>query len=129
MYVDAMNDLSSTRELLSRQLEEAIATDPVGALPVINAIQQETAAQLKEAVLAASATSSWAQIGEALGISKQGAHQRFKDLADTATAEIKAEHRAMKQAKRRGDKAEASRAKARRDRLAAELQQAGRELR
>lgn len=124
-----MNDLESTRQLLTHQLAEAIAADPISALPVINAVQQETAAQLQEAVRAAALTSSWAQIGEALGISKQGAHQRFKDFADSAASEIKAEHRAMKQAKKRGDKTEASRAKARRDQLAEEIRDAGRALR
>lgn len=124
-----MNDLENTRVLLSRQLDEAIATDPIAALPVISEVQRETASQLQEAVRAAALTSSWAQIGEALGISKQGAHQRFKDFADSASAEIKVEHRAMKQARKRGDDAEASRAKARRDQLAEELRQAGRALR
>ncbi len=124
-----MNDLLSTRELLSRQLAEAIATDPIGTLPTIAALQRETDAHLREAVRAAALRSSWREIAGALGVSKQAAHQRFKAYAKGVTEEIKTEHRAMKQARRSGDAAQAAQARARRDGLADELRTAARALR
>ena len=37
-----MDDLRGTRELLSKQLATAIATDPIGALPMIVGLQKDT---------------------------------------------------------------------------------------
>ncbi len=118
------NDIAATRELLSRQLAEAIATDPIDTLPIITALQKQTDAHLREAVRQASISSSWREIATALGVSKQAAHQRFRDYAKGVTAEIKTQHRTMKQARRKGDEPEAAKARARRDELAAELRTA-----
>ena len=76
-----MSDLDTTRKQLSRQLAEGIATDPIGVLPVITALQRETDGHLREAVRQAALSSSWSEIATALGVSKQAAHQRFKDYA------------------------------------------------
>lgn len=121
-----MDDLRSTRELLSRQLAEAIATDPLGALPTIAALQRETDQHLREAVRHAAVRSSWREIAAGLGVSKQAAHQRFKTYAKGMAAEMRTEHRAMKQARRSGDADRAAEAQARRDELAAQLRAAAR---
>ena len=123
-----MDDLGATREVLSRQLADAIATDPLGALPTIAALQRETNEHLREAVRHAALSSSWREIADALGVSKQAAHQRFKDYAKDVTAEIKTEHRAMKRSRRKGDAVPAAQARARRDELAAQLRTAARAL-
>jgi hypothetical protein len=123
-----MNDLGATRALLSRQLDEAIATDPLAALPVIAALQRDTDEHLRAAVRQAAPHSSWREIAAALGVSKQAAHQRFKAYAKGVTAEIKTEHRAMRQARRDGDAAQAAQARARRDELAVHLRTAAKAL-
>jgi hypothetical protein len=76
-----MSDLDTSREQLSRQLAEGIATDPIGVLPIITALQKETDEHLREAVRQAARSSSWSEIATALGVSKQAAHQRFKIYA------------------------------------------------
>jgi hypothetical protein len=123
-----MDDLRATRELLSRQLAEAIAADPLGALPTITALQRETNEHLREAVRHAAPNSSWREIAAALGVSKQAAHQRFKAYAKDVAGEIRTEHRAMKQARRNGDGEQAAKARARRDELTADLRTAARAL-
>ncbi|MGI8712089.1 MAG: hypothetical protein ACR2NR_02685 [Solirubrobacteraceae bacterium] len=123
-----MNDLLATRELLSRQLADAIATSPVGALPVIASLQKETDEYLREAVRHAALTSSWSEIAAALGVSKQAAHQRFRAYAKGVAGEIKTEHRAIKQARRNGDALQAAAARARRDKLADHLRTAAKTL-
>jgi hypothetical protein len=122
------SELSTTREVLSRQLSEAIARDPIGALPFIAALQKETEQHLREAVRLAALTSSWREIATALGVSKQAAHQRFKVYAKGVTDDLKTHHRAMQEAHRRGDSAEAARARTRRDELADQLRTAARAL-
>jgi hypothetical protein len=57
-----MSDLNTTREQLSRQLAEGIATDPIGVLPIIIALQKETDEHLREAVRQAALSSSWREI-------------------------------------------------------------------
>lgn len=123
-----LNDLDATRELLSRQLNEAIATDAIGALLVITALQKETDEHLREAVRQAAGTSSWREIATALGVSKQAAHQRFRAYAKGVADEMKVHHRAMKQARSNGDTDQAAKARARRDELAAQLRTAARAL-
>lgn len=123
-----MTDLDTTRERLSRQLTEAIATDPIGALPIITALQKETDEHLREAVRLAALSSSWREIATALGVSKQAAHQRFKTYAKGVADEMKTQHRAAKQARRNGDTAQAAQSQARRDELAAQLRTAARAL-
>lgn len=75
----------------------------------------------REAVLAAQEHHSWAEIGAALGISKQAAHRKFVTyLAD----ELKAQHRDMKAARRSGQVAKYLTAHADMASIAARLQQA-----
>jgi predicted DNA-binding protein YlxM (UPF0122 family) len=124
-----MNDLDTTRELLSRQLTKAIATDAIGVLPIITALQGETDEHLREAVRQAAQSSSWSEIATALGVSKQAAHQRFKTYAKGVAVEMKAHQRAMTQARRSGDSEQAGQERARREELAAQLRAAAKALR
>lgn len=123
-----MSDLESTRALLSDQLAEAIAIDPVGALPIITALQKETEEHLREAVRQAAVGSSWSVIAAGLGVSKQAAHQRFKTYAKGVADEMKTHHRAIKQAGRNRDPVQAMQSRARRDELADQLRTAARAL-
>jgi hypothetical protein len=123
-----MSDLDTTREQLDRQLAEGIATDPIGVLPIIAALQKDTDEHLRQAVRQAALSSSWSEIATALGVSKQAAHQRFKVYAKDVASEMKTHHRAAKQARRNGDTARAVQSKARRDELATELRAAARAL-
>ena len=122
------NDLDATRERLSQQLTEAIATDPLGALPVITALRKQTDEHLREAVRRAALSSSWREIATALGVSKQAAHQRFKAYAKDVADEMKTHHRAAKQAARSGDTRQATQSRARRDELATQLRTTARAL-
>jgi hypothetical protein len=123
-----MDDLNATRELLSRQLVDAIDTDPLGALPTIAALQRETEQHLRAAVRGAAVVSSWREIAAALGVSKQAAHQRFRTYAKEVAGEMRTEHRAMKEARRNGDEEQAAAARARRDALTVRLRTSAREL-
>ena len=120
------DDLEATRKLLSRQLADAVATDPIGALPIITALQKETDEHLRDAVRRAALNSSWREIAAALGVSKQAAHQRFRLYVRGVADEMKVQKRAIKQARRDGDAGRAQDASARRVALAAELHQAAR---
>jgi hypothetical protein len=123
-----MSDLDTTREQLFQQLADGIATDPIGVLPIITALQKETDEHLRQAVRQAALSSSWSEIATALGVSKQAAHQRFKTYAKGVTEEMKTQHRVAKQARRDGDTIQAAASRARRDELATQLRTAARAL-
>ncbi len=123
-----MTELDRTREQLSRQLAEGIATDPIAVLPIITALQKDTDEHLRHAVRQAALNSSWSEIAAALGVSKQAAHQRFKTYAKGVADEMKTHHRLSKQARRHGDTAQAAQSRARRDELATQLRTAARAL-
>jgi hypothetical protein len=123
-----MNDLTATRKLLSQQLSAAVEQDPIGTLPAIVALREDIDSHLREAVRRATATSSWREIAEELGVSKQAAHQRFKAFQKDMAGQIKSEHKAMKRARRRGDSTGAAQAKGRRDELVTDLKTAAKDL-
>lgn len=123
-----MDDLTRTRELLITQIRAMIVDDPIKAVSEITTISREASALLPQAVGAAARGSTWADIGDALGVSKQAAHQRFKAWAEGVTTEIKSEHGAMKQARRAGDTTAARAAKSRRDTLVADLKNEAKNL-
>jgi hypothetical protein len=116
------------RDLHRSDAQSRNADSPTWSADPIAAIHKESGEQRQDAVRAASGTASWSQIGEALGVSKQAAHQRFKDLATGLAGEIKAEHRTMRHARRRGDRAGTAAAKARRNKLAVELRREATQL-
>ena len=69
--------MSLTNEILDTQLATAIAADPVRALAAIGRLRVIAAQREREAVGAALEHHTWAEIGRALGISRQAAHQRY----------------------------------------------------
>lgn len=72
---------------------------PLGQVELTAALQREVERHQRAAVLAAQDRHSWAEIGAALGISKQAAHRKFVTaLAD----DLKAKHQEMKHARRAG---------------------------
>jgi len=122
------DDLEATRELLSRQITEAIAADAIAAITSITALQKETEEQLRVAVRQAANESSWSEIATALGVSKQAAHQRFRVYAKGVADEIKVHRRAIKQARRAGETDQAMKERERVDALAGQLRSAARSL-
>lgn len=123
-----LEELDTTRELLSRQLDAAIETDALGTLPVLAALSRQTDEQLRDAVRRAAGSSSWSQIAAALGVSKQAAHQRFRVYAKDVAGEIREARAAARQARRGGDADQARRERERIEDLAAGLRRSVREL-
>ena len=122
-----MGDLQSTRELLNRQLDGLLVAEPLEALGAIGAVQRDVATRQGAAVRIAVQRHTWSKIGNALGVSKQAAHQKFaREWAETLKNELKAEVKAFKDAMRAGDATAAGTAERRRDELIAELKGAGR---
>ena len=117
-----MDDITSTRDLLNRHLDQAIEVAPLAALAAIAATQRDLSARVQTAVRASAPLHTWAEIGAALGVSKQAAQQRYaKEWASTLKEELKTEHKAMKTALRKGELYDAAEAKARRDAVVAEF--------
>jgi predicted DNA-binding protein YlxM (UPF0122 family) len=124
-----VTNLNATRELLSRQLTEAIASDAIGTIPIITALQKETDQHLRDAVRQAADRSSWSEIATALGVSKQAAHQRFRAYAKGDVAdEMKMQRRAIKQARRNGEADQVVKARERVEELADQLRTVARSL-
>jgi hypothetical protein len=117
-----MDELSRTREELNRQLDAAISTAPLDALAAIAATQQDLGARQLAAVRAAVPAHSWADIGRALGVTKQAAQQRYaREWSNALKEELKAEVTAMKTALRSGEPEVAAAARAKRDAVISEF--------
>ena len=122
-----MDDLTQARTNLKQALDEALERDVLAALRAVGDIEDDLAEQRRSAVRAAAGSHTWAEIGEALGVSRQAAHHKFaKDWANALKSEIKAEHRAHKAAMRSGDRAAAAKARQSRDALVDEVKRSGR---
>ena len=123
----SMDDLTSTRAQLNRLLDDALEDDPLEALKAVGELERDVAERQRKAVRAAAARHTWAEIGSALGVSRQAAHHKFaKQWAEAVKDELKAEVRAQKAARKRGDHAAASSAEQSRDGLIAEFKQSAR---
>jgi hypothetical protein len=122
-----MDDLDATREQLNRQIDDALAADPLAALSAIGAVQRDVGSRQGAAVRIAVQRHTWGEIGAALGVTRQAAHQKFaKPWAETLKRELKDEVRAFKVAMREGDASAAGAAERRRDALIAEFKGASR---
>jgi len=122
-----MSDLKTLREELDRELRDATRADPLTALTTIAVVQSDVTARQREAVRAAASSHSWKEIGAALGVSKQAAHQRFaKEWAETLKSELQDEQRALKAALRAGDRDTATAAASKLDALIDEFKTANR---
>jgi hypothetical protein len=120
-----MNDFTTTLNRLDDHLDEAIAADPLDALTLIGSVQRDVDDHQRRAVRAAVQHHSWTEIGEALGVSKQAAHQKFaKPWANELKEEIKAEANTFKTAMKRGELREAADAKDKLDAVVGEFKQA-----
>jgi hypothetical protein len=122
-----MDDFTATLTRLDEQLTAATATDPLDALKLIGVAKRNVDDHQKTAVRAAAGKHSWTEIGEALGVSKQAAHQKFaKDWATALREELKAEHKTFKTAMKKGELRTAADAKDRLDAVVEEFKQVGR---
>ena len=122
-----MDDFAQARTRLNELLVDTVARDPLAALDAVGEIQRDLADHRRNAVRAAAPRHTWAEIGAALGVSRQAAHHKFaREWADALKNEVKAEHRAHKAAMRSGDRAAAAKAERARDALIAEIKKGGR---
>jgi len=122
-----MSDLQTLRTALDRELRDATRADPLTALTAIAAVQGEVNARQREAVRAAASSHSWKEIGAALGVSKQAAHQRYaKEWAETLKSELQDQQRVLKAALRAGDRDTATAAASKLDALIEEFKTANR---
>jgi hypothetical protein len=119
------DELTTIINRLDDHLSEAIAADPLDALTLIGAVQRDVDDHQRHAVRAAVQHHSWTEIGAALGVSKQAAHQKFaKPWANELKAEVKAEAKAFKTLMKKGDLREAADAKDKLDAVIGEFKQA-----
>ena len=124
-YLDGMDDLDATRAALDHHLREATAADPLRALTAIGAVQRDVDGHRRVAVRAAAQRHSWQEIGAALGVSRQAAHQKFaKPWANELKEEIKAEAKAFKTLMKQGELREAADAKDKLDAVIGEFKHA-----
>jgi hypothetical protein len=72
-----MDDLSQTRARLDQLLSETVDRDALAALTAIGEIEHDLADNRRNAVRAAAGRHTWAEIGAALGVSRQAAHHKF----------------------------------------------------
>lgn len=120
-----MEEFTATLHRLDDHLSEAIATDPLAALTLISTVQDDVDDHRRGAVRAAVGKHSWAAIGEALGVSRQAAHQKFaKEWAHELKEELKSEQKTFKTAMKKGELRDAADAKDRLDAVIGEFKQA-----
>ena len=75
-HLDGVTGLESS-EGLDAELRRCIEEDPLAALAAMTKLRQAVHEREREAVLRALETHTWREVGEALGVSKQAAFQRF----------------------------------------------------
>lgn len=89
-YLDDMDELHGQAEL-ERELGRRIDENPLDALTTITALRRAIGEHERAAVFRALETHSWREVGEALGVSKQAAFQRFgRDWVRAAHATLPA---------------------------------------
>ena len=101
--------------------------DALSALKAVGAVERDLEGHRRTGVRAAAGEHTWAEIGEALGVSRQAAHRKFaKEWASTVKSQVKAEARTYKAARRSGDRAAAETGKRSLDELVAEVKRSAR---
>jgi hypothetical protein len=95
----AMSEQNEARGVVEQYLQAAQGSGPLGIVRASAALAREVDRQQREAVRRATEQHSWAEIGTALGVSKQAAHHKF--VAGLAEA-LKAQSQEMKDALRAG---------------------------
>jgi hypothetical protein len=78
--------------------------EPLQELGLTLSLQKQVEALQRRAVRNAVLTHTWAEIGSALGVTKQAAHRKFVHLL---AEDVKSQKRAVKRAQRAGQPAEA----------------------
>ena len=77
MYIDGMEKINLSKNLQT-EVRKLLADNPLAGLEEITRLRHTISEQEREAVfLALDQGHSWREIGEALGVSKQAAFQRF----------------------------------------------------
>jgi len=118
-----MDEYAKALSTIEERISELTMLSPLDALSSAATLQQQADTLLQRAVESAIGTHSWAEIGAALGISKQAAHQKYVK----SVAESLVEHRrAEKRARKAGDAAAREAAKATQAAVAAQLRSAPR---
>jgi hypothetical protein len=106
--------MEDPRSALNDRISVEVDADPIAALRTISAVQTDLDGHQERAVRAAAQEHSWAAIGEALGVSRQAAHEKFAkrwaqsikrdvkdpEKRDATLAEVKAMRRANKRKRR-----------------------------
>ena len=70
-------DSTKLFETLNAEFSQYVAEDPLAAVSVAAELKRALSEKEREAVFLALEQHSWREIGEALGVSKQAAFQRF----------------------------------------------------
>lgn len=123
--MEHVDDFTTTITRLDDHLTEAIAADPLDALTLIGTVQRDVDGHQRAAVRAAVQRHSWTEIGDALGVSKQAAHQKFaKPWANELKEELKAEAKTFKTLMKQGELREAADAKDKLDAVIGEFKTA-----
>lgn len=101
-YVDVMDE-NDAHAVVTQFLAQATG-EPLRELGLAISLQKQLDVLQLQAVRNAVLAHSWSEIGSALGVTKQAAHRKFVHLlAD----DVKTQKRALKQAQRAGQPAEA----------------------
>ncbi len=101
-YVDVM-DQSDAHAVIKQFLAQA-GGDALRELGLTLSLQKQLDVLQLQAVRNAALAHSWSEIGSALGVTKQAAHRKFVHLL---AEDVKTQKRALKQAQRAGQPAEA----------------------
>ena len=108
---------------IEERISELTMLSPLDALSSAASLQQQADTLLQRAVESAIGTHSWAEIGAALGISKQAAHQKY---VKSVAASLVEHRREEKRARKAGDSIAREAAKATQAAVAAQLRSAPR---
>jgi hypothetical protein len=113
-----MDEYTKALSTIEERISEMTTVSPLDALSSAAALQRRADTLLQRAVESAIGTHSWAEIGAALGISKQAAHQKYVNSVAASLVEYR---RQDKRARKAGDSQAREAAKASQVATAAQL--------